>query len=160
MYWTYLHKYGYFVLMYAVVVLYVFTEKSLMLNDSDFSSSCHKKGKSILEEEEGRTRSSKHWSIWLRKYGGGEIIHHAYVMTMTVILSQSWNLCHFEIGLCSALEQMSLYFMIPNNKSKQNWPLSGGKVMSHSRSNSEQNHFCRGFHLPSANGPFLWIAIT
>ena len=61
--------------MYAVVILYVFTEKSLMLNDSDFSSSCHKKGKSILEEE-GRTRSSKHWSIWLRKYGGGEIIHH------------------------------------------------------------------------------------
>ena len=60
--------------MYAVVILYVFTEKSLMLNDSDFSSSCHKKGKSILEEE-GRTRSSKHWSIWLRKYGG-EIIHH------------------------------------------------------------------------------------
>ena len=73
------------------------------------------------------------------KYGSGgdsssKIIDHPHSN-----LAVSWHIWAILKWWFPALEQMSLYFMMPNNESPSKNDLSGEKV-SHSRPNSEQVH--------------------
>ena len=73
------------------------------------------------------------------KYGSGgdsssKIIDHQHSN-----LAVSWHIWAILKWWFPALEQMSLYFMMPNNESPSKNDLSGEKV-SHSRPNSEQVH--------------------
>ena len=73
------------------------------------------------------------------KYGSGgdsssKIIDHQHSN-----FAVSWHIWAILKWWFPALEQMSLYFMMPNNESPSKNDLSGEKV-SHSRPNSEQVH--------------------